>query len=76
VFDELKQILVTSFQADPTEVTPDARLQDLGLDSLDMVELSLVLKSEWGVAISDDELIEYQQVGAVVAAVESRTARL
>jgi acyl carrier protein len=76
VYEQLKNILTTSFQADPAEVTPEATLTDLGLDSLDVVELSLVLKANCGVAVSDDDLLELHGVGAIAEALESRSARL
>ena len=76
MFEQLKDILVTSFQADPAEVKPNSSLDDLGLDSLDVVELALVVKSNFGVAVSDDELVDLQRLDAIVEALESRNARL
>jgi acyl carrier protein len=57
-------------------VDPVATLPDLGLDSLDLVELSILIKSDLAVEVSDDELAELEAVGAVAGLIESRSARV
>jgi acyl carrier protein len=74
VYDQLKQILITSFQARPADVTPDATLTGLGLDSLDMVELAMAIEP-LGARITDDELNELQRLDEIVRFVEARAAR-
>jgi acyl carrier protein len=76
VYEQLKQILVSTFQADPDAVAPDATLPDLGLDSLDLVELSILIKSDLAVEVSDDELADLAAVGDVAGLLESRVARV
>ena len=73
MYDEIKKILVSSFHAPAEEVAPEATLADLGLDSLDLVELSMQLEA-FGVRITDDELNNLQRVDAIANAVESRSA--
>ena len=74
MYDQLKQILITSFQARPADVTPDATLTGLGLDSLDMVELAMAIEP-LGARITDDELNELQRLDEIVRFVEARAAR-
>lgn len=76
MYEQLKAIMVSKFQLDPAEVSPEATLKDLELDSLDVVELSLVVEKEMGVSVSDDELIEAVDVAAVVALIEARSVRV
>ncbi|MFY1634212.1 acyl carrier protein [Solwaraspora sp. WMMB335] len=76
MFEQLKEIIARKFQLDRAALVPEATFQDLELDSLDMVELSLVIEKELGVAISDDELIQAGTVGAVRDLAESRSARV
>jgi acyl carrier protein len=55
--ESLVRILVAEHLAVPREtVTDSARFRyDLGADSLDMIELSMMLENRFGVAIGDDE---------------------
>jgi len=76
VFEQLKQIMTTKFQLNPADVAPEATLEGLELDSLDLVELSLVMEKELGVRISDDELAETQQLEAIIRLAESRSAKV
>jgi acyl carrier protein len=71
VYAEIKQILITSFQAREIDFTPDATLKGLGLDSLDLVELAMAL-APLGVRVTDDELAELQRLDAVVRFAEDR----
>lgn len=75
LLDQLKEILVTSFQADPDLVAPEATLTELELDSLDLVELSLVIEKQFEARVSDDELAELQRLDAIVSLIGDRTAR-
>jgi acyl carrier protein len=76
MFEQLKEIVASKFQIDSAEITPDSTLKGLELDSLDTVELSLVIEKELGAQVSDVELAEAQRLGDIVALVESRSARV
>jgi acyl carrier protein len=52
-----------------TELTPETRLADLGLDSLTLLEVSLGLQKEFGVAVDDEEMAEAVTVAELVALV-------
>ncbi|HWH01657.1 MAG TPA: phosphopantetheine-binding protein [Pilimelia sp.] len=74
MFEQLKQIMATKFQIDAAEITPDSTLKGLELDSLDVVELAMVVEKELGARISDDELAEAQQLDRIVELISSRSA--
>ncbi|WP_018252064.1 acyl carrier protein [Salinispora mooreana] len=76
MFDQLRQIMATKFQLDLAEITPESTLKDLELDSLDIVELGLVMNKELGVSLSDDELLEAQSLNAIVELAQARSARV
>lgn len=65
MYEQLKQILASKFQINPDHIAPDSRLSELELDSLDIVELALVMEKEMGAKVSDDELIETQQLDSI-----------
>jgi acyl carrier protein len=75
MYDQIKQILMTSFQVREIDFTPNATLRGLGLDSLDLVELAMAIEP-LGVRVTDDELAELQVLDAVVRFVEDRAARV
>ena len=54
----VSEILTDSFEIAPERLTPQAEIfADLGLDSLDMVDLAASLQKKFGVSIRDDERI-------------------
>ena len=56
VADKVKSIIVEQLGVDEEEVTPDASfVDDLGADSLDVVELVMAFEEEFGVEIPDDD---------------------
>lgn len=76
VFDTLKDILVNKLKVAPDQVTEEATPEDIDLDSLAVVELSLVLQKELDIDISDDELIEAETVGDIVRLMDERSAKV
>ncbi|MEU9795660.1 phosphopantetheine-binding protein [Streptomyces sparsogenes] len=76
MFDTLKEILVNKLKVTPEQVTPEATRDDVELDSLAVVELSLVLDKEFGIAISDDELLEAPTIGDMARLLEERSAKV
>jgi len=45
IFEALKKLLISNFEIDAASISPEKRLDDdLGLDSLDMVDIILYLK--------------------------------
>jgi acyl carrier protein len=45
-----------SFEVKPEDVKPDVSYDSLGLDSLDLVELSVRIEDEYGIDIEEDDL--------------------
>jgi acyl carrier protein len=76
MFEQLKDIMSSKFQIDPADITADTNLRALELDSLDAVELSLVIEQELGAKVSDTELAAAASLGDIVALVEARSARV
>jgi acyl carrier protein len=59
------EVLIQLLAVEETQITRDARLvEDLGADSLDVVEISMLLEEEYGVAI-DDQAVELMTLGTV-----------
>jgi len=76
MFETLKEILVSKLKVTPEQVTPEATKDDIELDSLAVVELSLVLENELGITISDDELLDAETIGEMAELIESRSLKV
>jgi len=66
IFEKLKAIIVDKLSVDENEVTMDSTFEDLGADSLDIVEIVMALEEEFDIEISDDEAEQAKTVGDVV----------
>ncbi|SFN36559.1 acyl carrier protein [Proteiniclasticum ruminis] len=66
IFEKLKAIVVDKLSVDENEVTMEATFEDLGADSLDIVEIVMALEEEFDIEISDDEAEQAKTVGDVV----------
>ena len=65
--DKVKEIIVEQLGVDASEVTIEAKfIEDLGADSLDTVELVMVLEEEFDIEIPDDEAEKLITVGSAV----------
>ena len=66
-FEKIRDIIVEQLGGEPGEVTPDSRfIDDLGADSLDIVELIMALEEEFDMEIPDEEAEKISTVGDVV----------
>jgi acyl carrier protein len=74
VFDKVKSIIVEKLDADEAEVTMDATIQDdLGADSLDVVDLVMSIEESFDIEIPDEEVEGIKTVGDIVKYIESKT---
>lgn len=73
MFEKVKRILVDALNVDEDKVVLEANLKDdLGIDSLSAVEMSLELESEFNCTLSDEELQSLVTVEDIVRLVESK----
>ena len=70
VFQAIAELIAERNDSDPAEVTRDTRFQDVGIDSLDTVEMVMDLEQELGVELEIEEKIA--TVGELVDFVESK----
>lgn len=73
MYELLKTIMIEDLQLDAGEVSPDASREDAGLDSLAIVELSMVLSRRLGIDIADSELLELDTLADIAKLIEQRT---
>ena len=67
----VKDIIVEQLGVKPDQVTPEAKfIEDLGADSLDIVELVMALEEEFGIEVPDEQAEKLQSVGDVIKYIE------
>lgn len=72
-FEQIQKIIVDLLGVKPEEVTRDANFrEDLGADSLDLVELIMEFEDTFGGTISDEEAQQIETVGQAVDYVQER----
>lgn len=75
IYERIVKIIVDLLGVEPEKVTMDARFrEDLGADSLDLVELVMAFEEEFGGTISDEEAQQIKTVGDAVRYIETRMA--
>ena len=71
VEEKVKHIIVEQLGVDAEEVKPEASfVDDLGADSLDVVELVMALEEEFGLEISDEDAEKLASVKQVVSYIQ------
>ena len=71
----VKQILTNRLGMSGDEITPDSRLvDDLGMDSLDAVELAIATERQFGLSISDEQVAKLVTVADIMKLVQQLTA--
>ncbi|HEY9072789.1 MAG TPA: acyl carrier protein [Desulfobaccales bacterium] len=73
--DKVIDIIVDKLGVERSEVTPEAVfVDDLGADSLDLVELIMAMEEEFGMEIADEEAEKLRTVQDVISFVTTRAA--
>ncbi len=71
IFEKVRAIIVDQLDADEDKVTMNTQIvDDLGADSLDMVDLVMSIEEEFDLEIPDDEVENVKTVGDVVKYIE------
>ncbi len=75
IFEQVKKILCEQLDLEEEQVTEDsAIIDDLGADSLDIVDLIMTLEEEFDTEIPDEDIEEMHTVGDIVKYVEEKVA--
>ena len=73
VFDKIKDIIVEQLDVEEDAVTMEASItEDLGADSLDVVDLVMSIEESFDVEIPDEEVENIKTVGDIVNYIENK----
>ena len=74
-FEKVKDIIVKQLGVKPEEVTEDANFtDDLGADSLDLVEVVMALEEEFEAPVPDEDAEKIKTVGDAVRFIDAKLA--
>jgi acyl carrier protein len=73
LFSEIKAIIAKLLAVDTEAITEEAHLHfDLGADSLVLVNLATAISEKYGIELTDEDLVELENVGQLISLVELR----
>ena len=71
--EKVKNIIVEQLGVEPEQVKPEAQfVNDLGADSLDIVELIMALEEEFDVEIPDEQAEKIKTVGEAIEHIKAK----
>lgn len=73
-FEKIAKALSEQLGIEEAKITTNSKIiEDLGADSLDVVELIMSLEEEYGISIGDDEAASTSTVGDIVKLIDAKT---
>lgn len=73
IFEQVKKILCDQLDLEEEQVNEDSEvIDDLGADSLDIVDLVMTLEEEFDTEIPDEDIENLKTVGDIVKYIEDR----
>ncbi|HOC08166.1 MAG: acyl carrier protein [Clostridiales bacterium] len=74
IFEKVREIIADQLGVDEEEISSDARfIEDLGADSLDLVELIMALEEEFDLEIPDEDAEKISTVGDAVEYIKNNS---
>lgn len=72
--EKIQTLLSEQLGISKDKITKDARvIEDLGADSLDVVELLMTMEDEFGITVEDEDAIKLKTIGDILVLIEKHT---
>ena len=72
MFEQIAEIISKQLKAEPEKITQDTNImEDLGADSLDVVELLMAIEETFGVTVPDEDVPGLKTIQDIVNYVEA-----
>lgn len=69
IYEKVVALVAETLEVDEGDVTEEARFDDLGADSFDLLELVTAFEDEFGLSMDDDALMQIASVGDAIDAI-------
>jgi len=67
IFDKVARLLAEQFELEPSQISEDTTFEELGADSVDIVDLSMAMEEEFGIEeMGEEDLESISSVGDLV----------
>ncbi len=74
VFEKVAELVAEQLGISKDSVKMESKiLEDLGADSLDVIEMLMTLEEEYGISIPDEKISQIKTIGEIVALIEDST---
>lgn len=74
VFEKVAELVAEQLGISKDSVKMESNiLEDLGADSLDVIEMLMTLEEEYGISIPDEKISQIKTIGEIVALIEDST---
>lgn len=71
MIEKVKELVAEQLGISKDTVTAESNIiEDLGADSLDVIEMLMTLEEEFGISIPDDKINQIKTVGQIVELIE------
>nr|WP_072537680.1 phosphopantetheine-binding protein [Anaerococcus mediterraneensis] len=70
--EQLSKIIVEEMDFDESQIDFDAKISDMDIDSIDLVELIMAIEEEFEIEFADEELDEIETLSDIVSLIESK----
>lgn len=75
-FEKVKKLLAEQLNISVDKITENSKvIDDLGADSLDVVEMLMTLEDEFNVTVTDEESVTLKTVGDIVKLIDKKTKK-
>lgn len=76
MLDKVRKMLAEQLNISVDKIKPESRvIEDLGADSLDVVEMLMLLEDEFNITVSDEESVKLSTVADIVNVIEGKTKK-
>ena len=72
--DRIRKIVIAYLDCDPEKATDDAKLEDMGADSLDAVEITMAIEEEFDIEFRDEEADQVDTIATAAKLVDAKLA--
>lgn len=73
VYEKIRELLLSQFGIDEDQLTPQTDIiDDLGADSLDVMEMLMALEEEYGILVADDDVSELRTIAEITEFIENK----
>jgi acyl carrier protein len=76
IAEKVNEFLISEFELEPDQLTPDALLKDdLEIESLDFVDIAVVIEKEFGFKVVGEEMVDVRTLGDLYDYIHKKVAR-